>query len=111
MIHFKNIFFISFQKRGRIYEVGQRLIEIRADVIDRLKLWNQTNQQEDDNAFALAILLSITSPEEVLNNTIIGNEAMDFICDLLRHRTNKNENRVKGAVDAIHEYCRDSSKY
>lgn len=59
------------QKRGRVYEIGNRLIELNCDVLDMLEKWNsngEVNFRNDatlDFPFSLTVLLSILSPENI----------------------------------------------
>lgn len=59
-----------------MYKVGAELMEIHNDVLTNLQLWD-AEKQVHDTAFALAVMLSLTSPENVLNG-IINQDAMDF---------------------------------
>lgn len=90
----------SFQENGRIYEVGKRLIEIPADVINQLIQWNIQNQPEDDAQFALAIFFSVAMEDELSGDTI-SSEVISFISDLLRHRTNGDDSRIKAAIQEM----------
>lgn len=106
---FYNYFINSFQKHGRIYKIANRLIEISCDVVDRLKFWNTLDESEEENMkndipFALAILLSVSSPLDISKN-MVSDETIEFISDLLRLRTKNDEKRVSGAIQAIREYC------
>lgn len=98
-----NIFINCLQRDGRVYEVGERLVEIPADVIERLIQWNDQNVAEDDIPFALATLFSLTSPEE-LSAGKISEDVLKFIRELLQHRTNNDENRIEAAVDGMRKY-------
>lgn len=105
-----NITFIDlFQRNGRIYQVGGRRVEIRSDVLDQLELWNiqdgnLQNPSQNDYPFALAILLSLTSPDDISKN-MVSDDVMEFITDLLRLRTINNQYRIDATVHAIREYC------
>lgn len=74
--------FFFLQRNGRIYKVGTRLIEIHANVINKLCSWN-TNKSEcedvdKDVSFGLALLLSLVNPDEMFEGCI-SEEVMDFI--------------------------------
>lgn len=105
-----NITFIDlFQRNGRIYQVGGRRVEIRSDVLDQLELWNiqdgnLQNPSQNDYPFALAILLSLTSPDDISKN-MVSDDVMELITDLLRLRTINNQYRIDATVHAIREYC------
>lgn len=81
------------------------------DVVDRLKYWNLKEQDQNLPTeektknyfpFALAILLALTTTEEIAKNTT--EEVYNLITELLRIRT-KNEERVQTTIHAIREYC------
>lgn len=68
------------QRNGRIYQIGNRFIEINSDVLNMLRLWNanQRNDETLDFRFALTLLLSILSPMDILTGAFDG-EAMIFL--------------------------------
>lgn len=109
---FYNYFINSFQKHGRIYKIANRLIEISCDVVDRLKYTlndSEEKNMKNDIPFALAILLSVSSPLDISKN-MVSDETIEFISDLLRLRTKNDEKRVSGAIQAIREYCLENLK-
>lgn len=57
-----------------MYQVGPKQIEIHNEVLNNLQLWND---DVHDNAFALAVMLSLTSTEDI-SNGVINQDAMDF---------------------------------
>lgn len=78
-------------------------------MINKLKYWNAHRESEEDELkndipYALAIYLSIESP----NNTV-NEDAIEFIVDLLRVRTD-NEYRIQGAIQAVREYCNSQNR-
>lgn len=59
---------------------------------------------QDDVPFALAIFLSLSTSEELsgeITKETIDSNVMEFISDMLKHRTNNNINRVTATIDAI----------
>lgn len=69
-----------------MYKIGERLIEIHNDVINKLKLWNTTKQKQDrslDSRFALTIFLSLSTPVSIANGQI-DQEVMNFITGKFR---------------------------
>lgn len=72
---------LHLQKNGRIYKIGNRLIEIHDDVINNLLQWNMDAQRDDvdlDYAFGLSLLLSLIPMERIAAGDIDDN-ALDFI--------------------------------
>lgn len=61
------------------------------------------NQKKDDFQFGMALLYSLTSPEDLSNHTV-DNEVMQFIRHFLEHRTNNNVDRVEEAMVEICKY-------
>lgn len=55
----------------------------------------------NDVPFALAILLSITDPEDI---STFNDDVLEFICDLLRLRTNNDDERINSTIQAIRKY-------
>lgn len=78
-------------------------------MIDQLKKWNTEDppQSKNDYRFALAILLSLTNPDEISNGTVSDN-VMQFIMDLLQLRTNGDITRFEQGINAVQKYCRDN---
>lgn len=81
------IIFLLIQKRGRVYEIGSRLIEINFDVLDMLKKWNShggsgendfLNDTTLDFPFILSVLLSILSPDNIQTGEF-NHEAVVFL--------------------------------
>lgn len=77
-------------------------------MINQLKIWNNQdlsvdNSLENDTPFALAILLSLASPNEISKKEV-SNDVMQFITDLLRRRTTNDYNRVDETIREIYEY-------
>lgn len=66
------------QKRGRVYQIGRRFIEINFDVLDMLEQWNEQNDASSDFTFALTVLLSVLSPDNISTGEF-ANEAMGFL--------------------------------
>lgn len=121
------------QKNGRVYKLGNRLIEIHNDVVNNLLQWNedpQRNDQDIDYAFGLSLLLSLISIEDISvgridNNALTFVQGMhfivykccrlllfskilkdnDFFLELLRIRAMSNEKRVENATVLIRKYC------
>lgn len=78
-------------------------------MLDQLELWNiqdgnLQNPSQNDYPFALAILLSLTSPDDISKN-MVSDDVMELITDLLRLRTINNQYRIDATVHAIREYC------
>lgn len=72
---------LHLQKNGRIYKIGNRLIEIHDDVINNLLQWNMAAQRDNvdlDYAFGLSLLLSLIPMERIAAGDIDDN-ALDFI--------------------------------
>lgn len=67
-----------------MYKVGERFVEIHANVIQKLMEWNlqQRSDMVLDNAFVLAILISVVPPEDFANGQI-SESAMDFVTGML----------------------------
>lgn len=68
------------------------------------------NMPEDDFPFSLAVLLSLTNPEDVSNHKI-SNNVIEFIRDLLHYRTQSDNSRVKAALISISKYIKQDIKY
>lgn len=66
------------QKRGRVYQIGRRFIEINFDVLDMLEQWNEQNDASSDFTFALTVLLSVLSLDNISTGEF-ANEAMGFL--------------------------------
>lgn len=76
---------LHLQKNGRIYKIGNRLIEIHDDVINNLLQWNMAAQRDDvdiDYAFGLSLLLSLIPMERITAGEIDDN-ALAFIMGML----------------------------
>lgn len=59
-----------------MYQVGSKQMEIHNEVLNNLQLWD-ADETVHDNAFALAVMLSLTSTEDI-SNGVINQDAMDF---------------------------------
>lgn len=89
-------------------------------MIDQLKGWNMKNLPDDDILFALNILVSLTPPghlsrlDSALNDDNDSSKAIiQFITDLLNHRTKNDRNRVESTIYAVSakiiQYATDTS--
>lgn len=69
------------KKNGRVFKIGDRLIEIHGDVLDKLLLWNAVERRQDQNldfAFGLSILLSLV-PAERIEAEEMSSDIVDFV--------------------------------
>ncbi|XP_055308540.1 uncharacterized protein LOC129572578 [Sitodiplosis mosellana] len=102
-------------KRGRVYEIGGKLIEINVDVLNTLKTWNSHEEGDSRNdtscdfRFALTALLSILSPDNVKKGDF-DREAMNFLTDLLKLRTDNNQERIENCKQQILNYLIEQRK-
>ncbi|XP_055308261.1 uncharacterized protein LOC129572344 [Sitodiplosis mosellana] len=100
------------KKHGRVFKIGNRLIQIERNVVDKLWQWNTppSNANLDlDFRFALAVFLSVVSPSDILENNIDSN-SMDFVLDLMRIRSNNNAARVSAVEISIKAYCQSKQR-
>lgn len=71
---------LYLQKSGRVYQIGNRLIEIHNEVINNLLQWN-ASQKDDvdvDYAFGLSLLLSLIFMQQI-EASQIDNNAWNFM--------------------------------
>lgn len=55
----------EFQDTGRIFKIGERLMEMPYEVVSKLNQWNRTESLHDNNFVACA-LLCFTEPEKLI---------------------------------------------
>lgn len=68
------------QKNGRIYKIGDRLIEIHHSIVQNLMQWNDSQRDniDIDYAFGLSLLLSLVPIEDIASGKM-DNNAMNFV--------------------------------
>lgn len=87
------------QKRGRVYGINGRWIEINFDVLSMLETWNSHGEDDSRNdttldfPFVLTILLSILSPDDIKTGDF-DHEALGFL-------TGEFENKMLDRISII----------
>lgn len=90
LIRLLNLYFIYFQKQGRVYKIGSRLIEIEQQVLDELAGLNAVGQKQDatlDNAFVKSVLTAVVPANEMQAGKI-NDAAIDFALGNLKEFLN-----------------------
>lgn len=96
--------FFYFRKMVEFIRLAKSLQEISSRS-------SKEDNSQHDFPFALAIFLSLSSPDEIsaeISESTVNSDVAQFISDLLRLRTNNNDARVQAVFQAIREHIRQT---